>query len=226
MMRENPAFGSINDITDQISQAEVGSHNILIYSSIDTFRKLYSNYIKRQLEQSNEVVIILPYYETAAKTREVLFSEGIVDTAITIEGDEMNNDSNNRRNNNEKEGSITIDDSLKVYSSSGPDGISNNNSNVFGWNLIQDLVNRVKKNSGKKSVTVIADLGSFFHHHLGDTQRLVDYELSLPPSRFDDGLKLKGLCVYHKEDFEKRFTQEQKQKLLQHHRQAFIVEDR
>jgi hypothetical protein len=56
------------------------------------------------------------------------------------------------------------------------------------------------------------------------TQRVVDYELSLP-SRYDD-LKLKGLCVYHKKDFEKRFTGEQKQKLLQHHGQVFIVEDR
>jgi hypothetical protein len=39
-------------------------------------------------------------------------------------------------------------------------------------------------------------------------------------------MKMKGLCVYHKEDFEKRLTEEQKQKLLQHHEQVFIVEDR
>ncbi len=208
-----------------MSQSEVGSHNILIYPDISTFREVYSNYIKKQLEHGNENVLILPYYETTNKAREVLLSEGIVDSAITIEDDGMNNDNNNRRNKYEKESSIIIKDSQKVYSSSfpsGPEGISNNN---LEWNLIQDLVIR-SKNSGKTNVTVIADLGSFFHHHLEDTQRLLDYEFSLPRSQFDNGLKLKGFCAYHKEDFEKRFTQDQKQKLMQHHRQVFMVGDR
>ena len=54
--------------------------------------------------------------------------------------------------------------------------------------------------------------------------RLYDHELSLP-SRFD-GMKVKGFCIYHKKDFEKRFTDEQKQKLLQHHEKALMVEDK
>jgi hypothetical protein len=65
-----------------------------------------------------------------------------------------------------------------------------------------------------------------FVNYLGDTQRLVDYELSLP-SQYDNGLKLKGLCVYHKGDFEKKLTEEQKQRLLlQHHQQVLIVKER
>jgi hypothetical protein len=97
-------------------------------------------------------------------------------------------------------------------------------NNNTAWDLIQGLLKRAQ-NSGNNGVIVIADLGSFFYHHLGDTQRLVDYELSLPPSRYND-TKLKGFCVYHKDDFENRLTEEQKQKLLQHHGRVFIVEDR
>jgi hypothetical protein len=141
------------------------------------------------------------------------------------EGHDKNNDNNydddNRTNSQRstyEEGSLVIVDSVKAYSSDLED---NDNSNT-AWNFIQGLVKRAE-NSGKNGVIVIADLGSFYHH-LSDTQRLVDYELSLPPSRYDD-MKMKGFCVYHKEDFENRLTEEQKQKLLQHHGRAFIVED-
>jgi hypothetical protein len=205
------------------SEDRSSSHNILIYPNIEAFRRVYSSYIKNQLEHGNEIVLILPYYETADKVREVLLSEGIVYAAATIEGNGESNDNNNTMNvkisDYEKEGSLVLKDSVKVYSSSGPDSSSNNTM----WNLIQESVKRAE-NLGKNGVTVIADLGSFYHH-LGDTQRLVEYELSLP-SRYDNGLKLKGVCVYHKKDFENKFTEEQKQKLLQHHRQVFIVKDR
>jgi hypothetical protein len=36
-------------------------------------------------------------------------------------------------------------------------------------------------------------------------------------------MKFKGFCAYHKADFDKRFTEEQKQKLLQHHSKALII---
>jgi hypothetical protein len=156
------------------------------------------------------VILVFPYYETEDKVRGVL-SESFGDIP------EMSNDKISKY---EKEGSLVIKDSIKVYSYSHPD---NSNDNTV-LSLIQELVKRAE-NSGKNGVTVIAEMGSFYHHSLGDTQRLVDYELSLP-SRYDDALKLKGLCVYHKEDFENRLTEDQKQKLLQHHGQVFIVEDR
>lgn len=84
-------------------------------------------------------------------------------------------------------------------------------------------INQKLDKSGKKSVILIADLGSFFHHSSLDIQRLVNYELyvvQLPG--LDNGQELKSLCVYHKEDFENILSQQQKLKILQHHRQAFI----
>jgi hypothetical protein len=93
-------------------------------------------------------------------------------------------------------------DSVKAYSS----GLEDSNNSNTAWNFIQGLVKRAE-NSGKNGIIVIADLGSFCHH-LSDTQRLVDYELSLQPSRYDE-MKMKRFCVYHREDFEKRLTEEQ-----------------
>jgi MEDS: MEthanogen/methylotroph, DcmR Sensory domain len=208
--------GSVNDIIDQMSQSEAGSHDIVIHPNTETFRKLYSGYVKRQLKDGNQIVVILPYYETTHKVREIL-SESIGDIP---KGDDKNDSYDDIRNSEiskyEKEGSLVIEDSVKIYSS-GPDG---NYDNDTAWNLIQGLVKRAE-NSGKDGVSVIADLGSFYHH-LGDTQTLVDYELSLPP-RYDD--MKKGFCVYHKEDFDKRLTEEQKEKLLDRHGKVFMVED-
>jgi len=42
---------------------------------------------------------------------------------------------------------------------------------------------------------------------------LVDYESSLP-TKYD--VPLKGFCLYHQKDFDK-FSDEQKQKLFEHH---------
>jgi hypothetical protein len=237
---------------DRMSQSETGSHNILIHPNIDTFRKLYSSYAKNQLKHgSRTLLVLLPYYETTAKARDVLLSEGIVDKAITIEANGINNDHDNSRNKRKKEeGSIIIKDSLKVYSTSSysysyscscsssadtHDGIINNNNNNNNNNsntsigLTQQLIKKAE-NSGKDGVTIIADMASFYHHNnRSHTQKLVDYELSLSPPAPQpqyDNKKLRGFCVYHKKDFEKRFTEEQKQKLLQHHGQVFIVEDR
>jgi hypothetical protein len=210
-MSKSPTTGSMKDTIEHISQSGVGSHNILIYPGIEAFRKLYSIYVKRQLRDRNEIVFVLPYYETEDKVREVL-SESFVDTPE--EKSEMVND---RISKYEKEGSLVIKDSVKIYTSGSHDGID---KTILS--LLREIVKRAE-NLGKSGVTIIADLGSFYHH-LGDAERLVDYELSLP-SQFDD-MKMNGLCVYHKEDFEKRLTQEQKQKLLQHHEQVFIVEDR
>jgi MEDS: MEthanogen/methylotroph, DcmR Sensory domain len=220
LVSKSPTIGSINYVIDQISHSEVGSHNLLIHPNMDVLRYIYSGYVKRHLKDGNEIVLILPYYETEDKVREVLtLPDNIVD-AVTADVGRRGNDDNTMNigiNKYEKEGSLIIKDSVKAYFSDPHD-----NSNNNAWNLIHELVKRAK-NSTKNSVSVIADLGSFYHH-LGNTQRLVDYELSLP-SRYND-MKMKGLCVYHKEDFEKRFTEEQKQKLLQHHEQVFIVEDR
>ena len=63
----------VDDALEQINQAEYGAHYIIIYPDLDTLRKLYSNYIHNQIEESNEIVLINPFYETTDSVRQ-LFS--------------------------------------------------------------------------------------------------------------------------------------------------------
>jgi hypothetical protein len=60
-----------------------------------------------------------------------------------------------------------------------------------------------------------------YHHNSKTADKLVEYELSLPSSY--DVMNLKGFYIYHKEDFNKRFTEEQKQNLQDHHSKALMI---
>jgi hypothetical protein len=74
---------------------------------------------------------------------------------------------------------------------------------------------------GKKGLSVLADLGAYPHR--SKYKDLVDYEFSLP-TKYD--VQMKGFCLYHQKDFNK-FSDEQKQKLIEHHGKALkIVETR
>src|SRR2546423_14011526 len=119
-MKEDLITGSYNDILDHLTHAEYGTHSILVYPDIETLRETYSRYAKSQLEDNNEIVLILPYYETADKVRKTL-SEGVVnniadnddDTAAAVNGTKNNSIIDVARH--EKEGSLIIMDSVKGY---------------------------------------------------------------------------------------------------------------
>jgi hypothetical protein len=70
---------------------------------------------------------------------------------------------------------------------------------------------------GKNGVSVLADLGAYPHKSMCND--LVDYELSLP-TKYD--VQMKGFCLYHQKDFDK-FSDEQKQKLIEHHGKALRI---
>jgi len=105
----------------------------------------------------------------------------------------------------EKEESLMIADALEEYLGDQP--------------LIyvkKGLANYAKV--GKKGLSVLADLGAYPHRSMH--RELVDYELSLP-TKYDD-VALKGFCLYHEKDFDK-FSEEQKQKLIEHHGKALEI---
>jgi hypothetical protein len=89
----------------------------------------------------------------------------------------------------------------------------------FGADDHMAFVNKLV-NCAENGVLVIADAGPFFHLHKKD--KLVEHELSMP-CRFD--VNLKRFCVFHKQDFNV-LIEEQKQKLVNHHGQVLIVEDK
>ena len=88
---------SEDEISDQLLHVPTGHHYLILYPNIETMRKVYSIYIKRQLElQPNSVIIFLPYYDTTDIVRSILNSKGI------------------HVKEREKEGSMIILDIMKV----------------------------------------------------------------------------------------------------------------
>jgi hypothetical protein len=60
------------EAAETISQSEYGLHCLLIYSDLPILREFYSSYIPKQILDKEEVVEIMPFYETENKVREVL----------------------------------------------------------------------------------------------------------------------------------------------------------
>jgi hypothetical protein len=218
-MKENLITGSNNEILDHLMHAEYGTHSILVYPNIETLRETYSRYVKMQLKDNNEIVLILPYYETANNVRKTLSNSDFVNRGEAVISD--SNNSNGSRiidvRKYEKEGSLMIVDSVKGYFGS--------DSNYEGEDRLMSFFKQLVKKAeslGKNGVSVIADLGSFYHYQSNNvTEKLFEHELSLP-SKYE-GMKLKGFCAYHKADFDTRFTEGQKQKLLDHHSKALMI---
>jgi len=89
-----------DEISDQLLHVPTGHHYLILYPNIETMRKVYASYIKSQLEeQPNSVVLFLPYYDTTDNVRNVLSSKGI------------------HVKKREKEGSMIILDIMKVIQS-------------------------------------------------------------------------------------------------------------
>jgi hypothetical protein len=198
-MLGNPISGNSDDLLKQLRQAEFGAHYIIVYHNMMTLRQIYSGYINAQLEDNNEIVLILPYYETTEMVRSVLSGEN----------DNSKGGSIIDVRKYEKEGSLIIIDSVKAYFGSDTDLMS----------FVKKL-SKQAQNSGKTGISVIADLASFYFHNGID--KLIEYEMSLP-TKYDDEMKLKGFCLYHQEDFDKRLSKEQRQKLLEHHGKNLMV---
>ena len=190
--------GNNNDVLKQLRQAEYGAHYIIVYYDMMTLRQLYTGYIKTQLEYNNELVLILPYYETTETVRSVLSENHSSNEGNIIDVRKY-----------EKEGSLMIIDSAEAYFSSDTDLMS----------YVARLAKQAQT-SGRNGISVIADLASFYYFNR--INKLIEYEMSLP-TKYDDKMKLKGFCFYHQEDFDRRLSKEEKQKLVEHHDKALRV---
>ena len=197
-MLRSPINGNSNDVLKQLRQAEYGAHYIIVYHDMMTLRQIYTGYIKTQLEYNNELVLILPYYETTETVRSVLSENHSSNEGNIIDVRKY-----------EKEGSLMIIDSAEAYFSS--------DTNLMSF--LEKLAKQAQT-SGRNGISVIADLASFYYFNRID--KLIEYEMSLP-TRYDDKMKLKGFCFYHQEDFDRRLSKEEKQKLVEHHDKALRV---
>ena len=171
---------------DQINQSEHGAHHLIVYSNQIVLRELYAKYVKRQLEDENKIVLMLPHYETTDSLKRIFLAADDKDMM------------------KKHQDSLIMMDSIKGHFGAGDHTA-----------YINELVN-----IAENGVLVIADAGPFFH--LNKKDKLIEHELSMP-SHFN--VNLKRFCVFHKQDFNV-LAEEQKQKLVDHHGQVFIVEDK
>ena len=67
-----------DEISSQLLHVPTGHHYLILYPNIETMRKVYASYIKRQLEeQPDSVVLFLSYYDTTDSVRHALQSKGV-----------------------------------------------------------------------------------------------------------------------------------------------------
>jgi hypothetical protein len=149
-MLKNVIYGNTKNIVEQLRQADYGAHYIIVYPDITTLREIYSNYIKYQIEDKNEIVLVLSYYETVDNLRNFLSPT-----------DEISSDLERY----EREGSLVIIDSVKGF---------------FDFDHPSYVKNLLKQaeSLGKSGISVIADAGAFYHY--SKVEELVKHELSMP----------------------------------------------
>ena len=74
----------------------------------------------------------------------------------------------------------------------------------------------------KNGITVMADMGSFYHHYYDKgNQNLIEYERSLP-KKFDRR-NLRAFCLYHQRDFERQFGKEEQASLVDCHDRSMML---
>jgi hypothetical protein len=196
-------------------EVEDGENTILVYPNMQTFRQIYTKYVKDQLaareqegkednnnnnssrdnnEQSkSRIILIAPFYETVDSVKHQLSAFGVENVQGLIYS-----------------GSLVIADSFHSFFPD-PNGMKK---------LIDSLSERARK-EGRLGVTAIVDMGFFFLFG-GDSKAadLISYEASLAPKTQDGNVK--GVSCYHWGNYEtlterdkELLTQGQKKKLLE-----------
>ena len=155
MVKERLIRGDVQTIIQQLHQFEFGEHNILVYPDYETLRDLYSQHCRIRLKEGNEIVLLLPHYETLNSVRQALME-------LDIDVKQY-----------EKDQTLIIMDAINT--------IFNPTSEDFR-EYLKGLENRARA-TGKAGICVIADMGSFYH--LGKVKEMIDYETGIPPKRND-----------------------------------------
>jgi hypothetical protein len=161
-----------------------GENGIIIYSNLQTFRQIYTEYVKDQLAKTGEeeddddnstrneqlkprIILIATFYETIDSVKHNLNAVG-VDVHRHIDN-----------------GLLVIVDAFSSYY---PD--------VSGMKkLVASLSQRARK-EGRIGVTAIVDMGFFFlFGGDGRATELINYEASLAPKT--EGGNVRGFSCYH-----------------------------
>jgi len=182
-----------------------GENSIIIYPNLQTFRQIYTKYVKDQLSKEDEnnskrnepslprIMLIATFYETTDSVKHHLSAAGLQNIQSLI--------------NN---GSLVIVDAFSSYY-----------PNVDGMKkLVASLSDRARK-EGRDGVTAIVDMGFFFlFGGDGRATELINYEASLAPKT--EGGNVKGFSCYHGGNYD-TLKDDQKKELAQRQKKVFEV---
>ncbi len=185
-----------------IDEIEKGENGILIYPNLQTFRKIYMQYVKDELAKHEEE----EEYDEDNKCNEQL-KQGIIILIATFY-DTINSVKHNLRavgidvQRHIDDGSLVLVDAFSSYY---PD--------INGMKkLVASLSQRARKED-RVGVTAIVNMGYFFlYGGDGRATELINYEASLPP-KTDDG-NVRGFSCYHLRDYN-TLKDSQKDELVQ-----------
>jgi hypothetical protein len=183
-----------DEISDRLLHVPPGHHYLILYPNIETMRKLYSGYVKKQLEeQPDSVVLFLSYYDTTDNVRSVLSSKGVLVKEL------------------EKNGTLIILDIMKV--------LQYPYFEVPDIEKLRELARKTEKQFGDKSIFIIADMSVF--NHTKKASELLEYEKTLHKDLKIE--RWKELCMYNKRDFENMFTEEESNSLMEYHKDKVVL---
>ena len=182
-----------------------GENSIIIYPNLQTFRQIYTKYVKDQLAKEDEnnskrnepslprIMLIATFYETTDSVKHHLSAAGLQNIQSLI--------------NN---GSLVIVDAFSSYY-----------PNVDGMKkLVASLSDRARKED-RDGVTAIVDMGFFFlFGGDGRATELINYEASLAPTT--EGGNVKGFSCYHGGNYD-TLKDDQKKELAQRQKKVFEV---
>ena len=183
-----------DEISDQLLHVPIGHHYLILYPDLETMRRVYASYIKRQLEeQPNSVVLFLSYYDTTDNVRLVLSSKGV------------------QVKEREKNGSMIILDIMNV--------LHNPYFQVPDIEKLRELARKTEKQFGDKTIFIIADMSVF--NHTKKASEVLEYEKTLHNDLKVE--RWKELCFYNKRDFEIMFTEDESKRLMEYHKDKVIL---
>ena len=183
-----------------------GENSIIIYPNLQTFRQIYTKYVKDQLAKEDgnnskrnepslpRIMLIATFYETTDSVKHHLSAAGLQNIQSLI--------------NN---GSLVIVDAFSSYY-----------PNVDGMKkLVASLSDRARKED-RDGVAAIVDMGFFFlFGGDGRATELINYEASLAPTT--EGGNVKGFSCYHGGNYN-TLKDDQKEELAQGKRLLEITE--
>lgn len=131
----------------QLNKMELGEHNLLIYNSTEEQKALMSAIAKERLYYKNEIVVILPYYETVAAVEQQL--ENIeVDVSYHKKG-----------------GSLFVLDAVEQLFGS-----------AYDFSTFLKLLDQNALKSGRTGVFVLIHLDALFLYGENSIDKMLEYE--------------------------------------------------